>query len=307
MKTALLFSGQGAQYVGMMKDIAGKYSRAKEMIDKADKIAGYPLSSIFFDGPNEKLKETRNTQPAIFLHSCVVYDLIKDKVDCNAVAGHSVGEYSALYAAGVLNFESSMELVSLRGKLMFEAGEEMPGTMFAVIGLDDDKVREVAEQLTESVIGNVVVAANYNSPGQIVVSGSADYLRENIGKFKEAGAKITKELTVSGAFHSPLMEPAKEKLAEAINKIDFNDAKFPIYTNVYAKPETKASKLKQALIEQLTSPVRWTSILQNMQKDGAAKFIEAGPGNVLQGLVKRTLKEVEFTGFDSAENLEKII
>ncbi len=307
MSTALLFSGQGSQYVGMMKDLAGKYERAKSMIAEADEILGYSLSSICFDGPMDVLKETRYTQPALFLHSAVVFDLIKEKLPCDAVAGHSVGEYAALYASGALRFSDALRLVSLRGKLMFAAGEKDPGTMFAVIGLDDAKAEEICESLTAEGKGNVVVPANYNSPGQIVVSGSADYLRENVGRFKAAGAKIVKELVVSGAFHSPLMQAAKLELEEAINSIEFRHASVPVYSNVTAKPVMRSDELKSKLIMQLTSPVKWSQSLRHMQEAGIGRYVEIGAGNVLQGLVKRTLQGVEILGFDKSEEVEKIL
>jgi [acyl-carrier-protein] S-malonyltransferase len=307
MNTALMFVGQGSQYVGMMKDLYEKFPSAKQQIEKADSILGYNISNICFEGPIEILKETRNTQPALFLHSAVIFDLIKDKIQFNAVAGHSVGEYAALYSAGVLSFENALKLVSLRGKLMFEAGENEPGTMFAVIGLDDDKVIEVCRLLTENGNGNVVVAANFNSPSQVVVSGSAGYLRENANKFKEAGAKMVKELVVSGAFHSPLMKPAQEKLETAIHSIDFNHANVPVYSNVFAKPLTKAIEIKEALIKQLTFPVLWTQTLIEMKSNGIGKFIEIGPGNVLQGLAKRTLDSVETLGYDKSLEIETLL
>jgi len=305
MKTVLLFSGQGSQYVGMMKDLFDNSSVAREIILNANEILDFSLSEICFNGPLELLKQTRYTQPAIFLHSAVLFELLKDKIDYAATAGHSVGEYAALYAAGVLDFESALRLVALRGSLMYSAGEELPGTMFAVINLDDDKVVEVCNKLNQNDEGAVVVAANFNSPGQVVVSGSADYLRRNVDAFKQAGAKIVKELVVSGAFHSPLMKPAQNELEKAINSIEFNDAKVPVYSNVYAKPQTKATEIKQALINQLTAPVLWTQSLKEMQKDGFTRFIELGPGQVLQGLVKRTLENVEILGYDKFDDLQK--
>ncbi len=307
MSKALLCTGQGSQYVGMVKDLYEKYPVAQELVKKADEALGFEISKICFEGPADTLKETRYTQPALFLHSAVAFNLVKEKVDFSVVAGHSVGEYAALYAAGVLTFEDAIKLVALRGQLMFTAGEDEPGTMMAVIGGADEKVEEVCRELTEQGNGNVVVAANYNCPGQLVVSGSAEYLRENKDALKAAGAKIIKELPVSGAFHSPLMQPAKEKLAEAINNIEFNDAEVPVYSNVYAKPITTAADIKEALIAQLTAPVKWTQSLIEMDKDGINDFIELGPGAVLQGLVKRTLKGKNIAGVDKVEDVEKYI
>ncbi len=307
MKTALLFSGQGSQYVGMLKDIFEKYPSAAEQIKKSDEILGFELSKICFDGPIDILKETRYTQPAIFLHSAVNFDLVKQNLNFDAVAGHSVGEYAALYAAGVLNFEDAIKLVAFRGKLMFEAGTVLPGTMFAIINLDDNKLIDVCNELNKNEDGNVVVPANFNSPGQVVVSGSAQFLRDNVAAFKNAGARMVKELVVSGAFHSPLMEPAKIELEKAINNTHFNDAKVPVYSNVYAKPITKADEIKEALISQLTSPVKWTQSMIAMKESGFGKFIEIGPGNVLQGLAKRTLEGVEIFGIDKSDEIEKYL
>ncbi len=307
MKTALLFSGQGSQYVGMLKDVAEKYPEAKEKINKADEILGYKISDICFEGPVDDLKKTVNTQPALFLHSAVNFDLTKDKLDFEAVAGHSVGEFAALYAAGVLEFEAALKLVARRGELMFKTGEDVPGTMFAVIGMADDKVAEVCEKLNDEANGKVCVPANYNSTGQVVISGSAEYLRENIGEFKANGAKMTKELVVSGAFHSPLMQPAKEELEKAISETTFNDAKVPVYSNVSAKPLVKADEIKEALIAQLTSPVKWTQSLKEMDAAGIENYIEIGPSAVLQGLVKRTLRGKPFSGIDTAEQIEEIL
>lgn len=304
MKKVALYSGQGSQYVGMLQDFYEKNSEAKTLIDKADQILGYSLSDICFNGPAEKLKETRYTQLAIFLHSALISDLTKSNISIEAVAGHSVGEYAALYSAGVISFEDAIKLVSLRGELMFTIGENEPGTMFAVIGMEDATLTDLCNEL--NVEGNVVVPANFNSPGQIVVSGSRDYLREHAGIFKERGARMAMELPVSGAFHSPLMKPAQEKLAEAINNIEFKNATVPVYTNVDAMPETSSESLKTKLIEQLTAPVLWTQILTNLQNDGFTDFVELGPGNVLQGLCKRTLKDINISGFDKLQDIENV-
>ena len=305
MKTALLAPGQGSQYVGMMKDLYEHYPQAKELIDLADEILGYKLSQICFNGPLEELKKTKYTQPALFLHSAVVYEILKDKLEFDCVAGHSVGEYAALYWAGVLKFEDALRLVSLRGELMYKAGEYAPGTMFAVIGASDEVVENVCKLLNQNTVGAVVVPANYNCPGQLVVSGSADFLRQNVEEFKKAGAKLVKELVVSGAFHSPLMEPAKNELEKAILEIEFKDAKVPVYQNVSAKPTTNAEEIKTALINQLTSPVFWTQTILEMHRNGVRRFIELGAGNVLQGLVKRTVTDCEIIGLDKLEDILK--
>jgi len=307
MTTAIVFPGQGSQYVGMGLDLYQNIDYAKEKYQQADEILGYKLSEICFNGPIETLKETRYTQPALFIHSTLLFDLIKDKINPLATAGHSVGEYAALYAAGVLSFEDGLKLVSLRGQLMFQSGLEKPGTMFAVIGLEDEKVEEICKEITKNGNGDVVVPANYNSPGQLVVSGSRDLLRNSANKFKEAGAKMVKELVVSGAFHSPLLNSSSEKLAEAINSTKFENAKFPVYLNVTANPEQDAKLIQKALIQQLTSPVKWSQIMFNMYSSGIKSFVEVGAGNVLQGLLKRTLTEIEIFGVDTYENLKNFL
>ena len=304
MKKVALYSGQGSQYVGMLSDYYQSNDSAKSMIDKADDLLGYSLSEICFSGPSEKLKETRYTQPAIFLHSAIANDLYNNNSKFEAVAGHSVGEYAALYSAGVISFEDALELVSLRGELMFNTGELVPGTMYAVIGMDDEKLINLCKELNTD--GNVVVPANFNSPGQIVISGTREYLRNNAGIFKENGARMAMELPVSGAFHSPLMQPAKEELEIAINKTKFNNSTIPVYNNVDANPETNAEILKQKLITQLTSPVLWTQTLENLNSDGYTDFIEIGPGNVLQGLCKRTLQNINISGIDKYQDLQNV-
>ncbi len=307
MNKALLFSGQGSQYIGMMSDFFQNNSKAQIMINMADEILGYKLSQIMFEGPIEKLTETRYTQPALFLHSAVLFDLLKNKITFTGVAGHSVGEYAALYSSGVLTFEDALRLVSARGNLMFEIGQEFPGTMFAIVGMDDEKLNETVNRLNQNdeKLEKIVVAANFNSPGQIVISGSRDYLREIVGEFKSNGAKIVKELVVSGAFHSPLMQPVKIELDKLIESTQFNDANVSIYMNVSAKAATKSNEIRELLKEQVISSVYWTQILQNMKNDGISEFTELGPNSVLQGLVKRTLTEVIINGADKIADLEK--
>lgn len=306
MKKAFLFSGQGSQYVGMLKDYYDNNEYANNLLTKANNLLGFDITSIMFNGPKETLTETRYTQIAIFLHSAIVFDLIKDKINYEATAGHSVGEYAALFAAEVLNFDDALELVALRGKLMFDSGKKKPGTMFAIIGMSDEDVEKICEELNKPEEDKIVVPANFNSTGQVVISGSKDYLLEIANEFKLRGARMVKELQVSGAFHSPLLSDAKEELAEKINSLAFNNAKVPVYTNVEATATTEKNELKDLLIRQLTSPVKWTQTLNNMFKDEFNSYIELGPSNVLQGLVKRTLSDVEIFGVDKYEDLEKI-
>jgi len=302
---ALLFAGQGSQYVGMIKELANEFPQAQTRINQADDILGFSLSTICYEGPAEILKETRYTQPALFVHEAILTDILRDKLPFEVVAGHSLGEYSALYAAGVIGFEDALNLVALRGELMFRAGELQPGTMLAVIGLADEVVNDICLNLNGN--GGIIVVANYNSPGQVVVSGSADFLRQHIVTFKEAGARMVTELPVSGAFHSPLLESAKKQLAEAIHSTQFNNSEVNLYCNISAQPEKEADKLRKSLIEQLISPVRWTETMVNMHQAGISNFIEIGPGKVLQGLVKRTLTGITFTGFDTAIDIRKAL
>jgi len=277
------------------------------MYKLADSILGFSISDISFNGPLETLKETRYTQPALFVHSAILFELIKDKLEIAATAGHSVGEYAALFAAGVINFEDGLKIVAKRGDLMFQSGIKQPGTMYAVIGLEDEKVEDVCRQCTENGNGQVVVAANYNSPGQLVISGSKELLANCVSKFKESGAKMVKELVVSGAFHSPLMQSSADELAKIINSTNFQSANVPVYLNVTSKPETDAKIIKQALIEQLTSPVLWSQSMQNMSNDGFKTFIEVGAGNVLQGLAKRTLGDAVINGVDKVDSLYELV
>ena len=294
--TAYIFPGQGSQYVGMGKDLCEQFPVVKKYFAEADSVLGFSLSTICFEGPEEELKQTKNTQPAIFLHSVALWNLLK-RTDAAMVAGHSLGEYSALVAAGSISFADAIKLVRLRGELMQKAGEENPGTMAAIVGLDANIVGEVTNKASE--VG-VVQAANFNSPGQIVISGSVAGVHKAMEIAKERGAKLVKELVVSGAFHSPLMQSAKERLKKALDAVTINDAKIPVYANVTAKPVQLAAEIRKLLFEQVTNPVRWEETVNNMSADGATTFIEIGPGKVLQGLVKRTVASAEIFGIDKA-------
>lgn len=286
---AFVFPGQGAQFSGMGKDLYEQNSLAKELFDKANDILGYRITDIMFNGTDEELRETKVTQPAVFLHS-VITPLCADTVKPDMVAGHSLGEFSALVVAGALSFEDALRLVYARAMAMQKACEICQGTMAAVIGLPDETIVKICEEV--SAKGNVVVAANFNCPGQLVISGSVEGVNEACEMLKAAGAKRALPLKVGGAFHSPLMQPAKDELAAAIESTAFNDAQLPIYQNVDAKPHTLASEIKANLIAQLTSSVRWTESVQNMIADGATDFTECGPGKALQGMIGRISKDV---------------
>jgi len=294
---ALLFTGQGSQVVGMASSLYNEVEKVRELFEQANSLLGFSLSTIMFEGPDETLKETRYTQPALFLHEAAIITSLGNKLIPDVVAGHSLGEFSAYFAAGVLSFEDALSIVALRGSLMFEAGTKQKGGMLAVLGLENAVVESICSDLTNK--GKVVVPANYNSPGQIVVSGNDTDVDDSMELFKSAGASMVKKLVVSGAFHSPLMEYAKEALAEKIHSTKFSAPKCPIYPNVTATKTTNVDELKTLCIQQLTSPVRWAQTLEQMQQDGVHTFIEIGPGKVLQGLVKRTLKGVNFTGIDT--------
>lgn len=284
---AYVFPGQGAQFVGMGKDLYDNSPLAKELFEKANQILGFRITDLMFAGTDEDLKQTKVTQPAIFLHSVILAKVLGNEFKPDMVAGHSLGEFSALVAAGALSFEDGLRLVSARAMAMQKACELQPSTMAAVLGLDDNKVEEICAGIDE-----VVVAANYNCPGQLVISGSVKGIDIACEKLKEAGAKRALKLAVSGAFHSPLMEPARQELEAAISSTPFNKPVCPIYQNVTAKPTTNPEEIKKNLVAQLTAPVRWTQTVQNMIADGATEFVELGPGNVLQGLIKKVNKDI---------------
>ena len=289
---AFVFPGQGAQFVGMGKDLYENNPVAKEMFDKANEILGFNITDLMFNGTDEDLRQTKVTQPAIFLHSVILAKTMGDDFNPDMVAGHSLGEFSALVAAGALSFEDGLRLVSARAQAMQKACEKTPSTMAAVLALPDAKVEELCASVTEGV----VVPANYNCPGQIVISGSIEGVDAACAKMLEAGAKRALKLKVGGAFHSPLMEPARAELADAIAHTDFHAPKCPVYQNVNAEPQTDPETIKKNLIAQLTAPVRWTQTVQNMIAAGADTFVEVGPGAVLQGLVKKISSEVATSG-----------
>lgn len=288
---AFVFPGQGAQFVGMGKDLYENNAVAHEMFEKANEVLGFRITDLMFAGTDEDLRQTKVTQPAIFLHSVILAKTLGEEFAPEMVAGHSLGEFSALVAAGALSFEDGLRLVSARAQAMQKACEMKPSTMAAVLALPDEKVEEICAS-----IDGVVVCANYNCPGQLVISGEEPAIDAACEQLLAAGAKRALKLKVGGAFHSPCMEPARAELAAAIEKTQFNTPVCPVYQNVDAKPHTDAAEIKANLVAQLTAPVRWTQSVQNMVADGATEFVELGPGKVLQGLVSKISREVAVSG-----------
>ena len=289
MSKAYVFPGQGAQFVGMGKDLYENNAKAKELFDKANEILGYRITDIMFEGTDEDLKQTKVTQPAVFLHS-VITALCLDDFKPDMVAGHSLGEFSALTAAGALTFEDGLRLVYARAMAMQKACEAAPSTMAAIIGLPDEAIEKICAEVSNE--GNVVVPANYNSPGQVVISGNVEAVKEACAKLKEAGAKRALPLAVGGAFHSPLMEPARVELAKAIEAAPVSRPVCPVYQNVDALPHSDPKEIKDNLLKQLTAPVCWTQSVQHMFADGMTEFVECGPGTVLTGLIGRIQKSM---------------
>jgi len=283
---AYVFPGQGAQYVGMGKALYDENALARQHFDQANDILGFSITDVMFEGTDEDLKKTKVTQPAIFLHSVILAKTLED-FNPDMVAGHSLGEFSALVANGALSFEDGLRLVSQRAQAMQKACETEPSTMAAIMGLKDETVEEVCRQMNE-----VVVPANYNSPGQVVISGSMKGIDQAVEKLQEQGAKRAIKLKVGGAFHSPLMEPARKELEQAIDDTRFNKPICPVYQNATAAPSSDPEEIKENLVKQLTSPVKWTQTIENMLKDGAQSFTEVGPGKVLQGLIKKVDRKV---------------
>ena len=281
---AYVFPGQGAQFSGMGKDLYEQFDWARQLFEEANSILGFRITDIMFEGSDEDLRRTDITQPAVFIHSVAVARSIED-FRPDMVAGHSLGEFSALVACGALSFENGLKLVAQRARAMQKACELVPGTMAAIIGLEDSRIEQICADLNAK--GMVVVPANYNSPGQVVISGSKEAIAAACPLMQEAGARRALPLTVGGAFHSPLMTPAKEELAQAISQTQFNTPVCPIYQNVDAKPHTNPDEIRENLVTQLNSPVRWTQSVLNMISDGAQEFTECGPGTVLTGLIKR--------------------
>ena len=300
---AFIFPGQGSQYCGMAKDLYSTYPEARKLMDRADSILGYSIIDIMFNGSEEVLRQTEYTQPAIFLHSICAASILGD-TQTGMTAGHSLGEYTALCYAGAMRFEDTLRIVSKRGKLMQNAGRVNPGTMAAIIGMNNEAIEDLLEKARPS---GIVQAANFNSPGQTVISGDIDAVRKAVELAPSMGARMAKELVVSGAFHSPLMKPAEEELKTSLDGITINDSRIPVCMNVVAQPVTSADEIRKNLVLQLTSPVRWTQSVEAMIKGGVRSFIEIGPQKVLQGLVKRIDRSVQTDGIDKADQVAQNI
>lgn len=302
----LLFPGQGSQYVGMGRDLAEAYPAARQVFERADEALGTSLSGVMWSGPEAELTATHNAQPAILTHSVAAHTLVAHRLgDVRLAAGHSLGEFSAHVAAGTLEFEDAVRAVRRRGELMFESGERRPGTMAAIIGLDDDVVERVCREAAEA--GGDCVPANYNSPGQVVISGDKPAVARAMEMAKEAGARRALPLNVSGAFHSPLMEVAESGLREHLAEVRFSAPTFPVVSNVAAEPVADAEEAERLLIEQLTSPVRWTASMRTMLERGVDRFVELGPGRVLVGLMRRIERSADVVSLDTAEQLDSFL
>lgn len=301
---AFIFPGQGSQYVGMGKDLFENFDEAKKIYDIAENILQFPLKRICFEGPEEELKQTKITQPAIFVHSVVIDGFLKKQgFKPLAAAGHSLGEYSALVSAEAMSFADTLQLVKIRGEEMQKSGEQNPGTMAAIIGVDKDEIEKICKELSKD---DIVQPANFNSPGQIVISGSHIGVEKAMELARSRGARLVKKLEVGGAFHSPLMADALDGLAEALNNVSIRSTSIPVYNNVEAKPLTEPEMIRESLRKQLLAPVQWENVMRNMIDDDFKKFLEVGPRNVLQGLLKRINRDVDCRTVGTSQEIDQL-